>query len=59
MPDPHAQGVYRQVKAAEEDSPPPPTPIPLESSAHVYSAHVARLLKQKILDGAERMPSNS
>lgn len=58
MPDPHALGVYRQVKAAEEDSP-PPTPIPLESSAHAYSAHVARLLKQKVLDGAERMPSNS
>lgn len=58
MLDPHALGIYRQVTAAWEDSP-PSTPILLESSAHAYSAHVARLLKQTVLDGAERMPSNS
>lgn len=30
MPDPHALGVYRQEKAAEEDSP-PRNPHPAES----------------------------
>lgn len=48
MPDPHALGVYRQVKAAEEDSP-PPTPIPLESSVHAYTAHVSQAAQTESL----------